>query len=384
MINTNVTWPRKGFTSTLDGELLLTKAGYRKDIDGLRAIAVLLVIFYHVFGEQGIVPGGFIGVDVFFVISGYLISQHVVSELKAGTFSLKAFYLRRMRRILPASIFIVTVVCLVGFFILVPDDFKKLSESALSACLSTSNIYFWKHLPMSYFHSDASVVPLLHTWSLSVEEQFYIFWPLTLCFLFNRYPRAIGPATLFFALLSFASYFYLRIHPNFTFYCPITRGFELLIGGSLAIYWTRSAALSSRKSLLLSAAGLGLIIYLSSYLNQFHTIIVIQLLACFATALLIYSGKRTDNVIYKLLTLNILTFLTHFICGIGLLLHSSIILVWRLMKKWVCLFFSCHSFYHLYHGDLLKSRLEKNINLDLKRPFSYLCLFQHYWQECWL
>ena len=204
MKNGELAWSKLSFISAFVRKPTLVKAGYRQDIDSLRAIAVLSVVFYHIFGEGGFFSGGFLGVDVFFVISGYLISYHVVSELEAGSFSLKKFYMRRMRRILPAFLFVLMVVCFIGFFLLTPEDLKKLSETALSACLSVSNLYFWKYLSVGYFNPDATVLPLLHTWSLGVEEQFYLLWPLTLCLLFGRFPRAIGPVTFLFALISLA------------------------------------------------------------------------------------------------------------------------------------------------------------------------------------
>jgi peptidoglycan/LPS O-acetylase OafA/YrhL len=295
--------------SVMPEERLSTKIDYRKDIDSLRAIAVLLVIFYHLFGSQSLFANGFIGVDIFFVLSGYLISHGIVSELKRNTFSFKSFYLKRIKRILPAFLFVVSVVTLVGYFLLVPDDLKKLFESALASCLSVSNLYFWKHTSISYFHEDASLLPLLHTWSLGVEEQFYLLWPLIVFFLFQRYPRFLGPVTLSLAFLSIFIYLCTINHPNFIFYSSITRGFELLVGSSLAIYWKQLKTPPRTQSCLLSLIGLSLIFYLSSYLNPFQPLLISQILICIATALLIYAGKNLDNTMLKLLTISPLAFL---------------------------------------------------------------------------
>ncbi|MDX2346810.1 MAG: acyltransferase family protein [Legionella sp.] len=310
--------------STFVSKPTRVKAGYRQDIDGLRAIAVLLVLFYHIFGQGGFFSNGFIGVDVFFVISGYLITCHIVSELESGSFSLKKFYMRRMRRILPAFLFVLIVVCCVGFFLLTPEDLKKLSETALSACLSISNLYFLKYLSVGYFHSDATVLPLLHTWSLGVEEQFYLIWPLTLCLLFYRFPRAIGPITFLFALISLTTYYCLRTHQSFAFYSPVTRAFELLAGAGLAIYWAKLKAPSKTGSFLLCATGLLLIIYLSSYFNEIHSILINSVVVCFSTVLLIYSGKTASTLIHKMLTFNLLTFL-------GLISYSLYLWHWPII-----------------------------------------------------
>ena len=324
MKNGALVWSKLNFISSFVSKPTLVKAGYRQDIDSLRAIAVLLVIFYHVFGEGGFFSGGFLGVDIFFVISGYLISYHVVSELENGSFSLKKFYLRRIRRILPAFLFVLIIVCFVGFFILTPEDLQKLSETALAACLSVSNLYFWKYLSIGYFNPDANILPLLHTWSLGVEEQFYLVWPLTICLLFGRFPRAIGPLAFLFALISLAAYYVLRAHQSFAFYSPVTRAFELLAGGWLAIYWAKLKSPSKTGSFFLCATGLLLIIYTSSYLNGIHSIVINSLVVCFAVVLLIYSGKTANTLIHKMLTFNLLT-------SLGLISYSLYLWHWPII-----------------------------------------------------
>jgi peptidoglycan/LPS O-acetylase OafA/YrhL len=146
---------------------------YRRDIDGLRAVAVLAVVFYH--AGLGF-PGGFVGVDVFFVISGFLITSIIIKELKNGTFSMVNFWERRVRRILPASIVTLMVVFIAGWFLLLPSAFLDLSKSVISQVLFVSNIYFWR--TTNYFSPASEQKPLLNTWSLAVEEQFYFFFPL--------------------------------------------------------------------------------------------------------------------------------------------------------------------------------------------------------------
>ena len=156
---------------------MITKLQYRSDIDGLRAVAVLTVLFFH-FGIKGF-EGGFVGVDVFFVISGYLITKIILGEIDAGTFTYLKFYTRRSRRLIPALFATIAATYLAGFFLFYAQDFAQLSVSTISAILAVSNIFFW--LQADYFDTDAVLKPLLHTWSLSVEFQFYLVWPFSWC-----------------------------------------------------------------------------------------------------------------------------------------------------------------------------------------------------------
>jgi len=149
---------------------------YRPDIDGLRAIAVLSVLFFHV--GFSFVPGGFVGVDIFFVISGYLITRNILHDLSNHSFSFSAFYLKRARRILPALLVTVMFSLLAGVVILSPDLLLYLAKSSLYALFSLSNILFQSEA--GYFDTLSKMNPLLHTWSLSVEEQYYLVWPVAL------------------------------------------------------------------------------------------------------------------------------------------------------------------------------------------------------------
>src|SRR5689334_10815263 len=143
---------------------------YRPDIDGLRAVAIVPVIFYH--ADIAPFSGGYVGVDVFFVISGYLITAFILGQIERGKFSLLNFYLRRIRRILPALFFMMAVCGVVGWQLLTPQDFRLLGESIFATTLFSSNILFW--LQAGYFGAPLEQRPLLHTWSLGVEEQFYL------------------------------------------------------------------------------------------------------------------------------------------------------------------------------------------------------------------
>jgi peptidoglycan/LPS O-acetylase OafA/YrhL len=149
---------------------------YRADIDGLRAIAVLSVVAFHAGAPW--VPGGFVGVDVFFVISGYLITKIISAEIAEGRFSIQKFYLRRAKRILPALFVVLTATLATGFLLLTPDELAYLGKLTAATCLFVSNVVLSRE--GGYFDQAAELKPLLHTWTLSVEEQFYILWPLLL------------------------------------------------------------------------------------------------------------------------------------------------------------------------------------------------------------
>jgi len=152
-----------------------TNVHYRPEIDGLRAVAVIPVILFH--AGFSLFSAGYVGVDVFFVVSGYLITSIILSEKKAGTFSISNFYERRARRILPALFLVIFASSICAWFLLLPGDFQEFSKSLIAAPAFVSNILFWKGT--GYF--GAGVTPLLHTWSLAVEEQFYLIYPVFFC-----------------------------------------------------------------------------------------------------------------------------------------------------------------------------------------------------------
>ncbi|UFM67198.1 acyltransferase (plasmid) [Paracoccus sp. MA] len=231
---------------------------YRPDIDGLRAVAVGLVVLFHA-GVPGL-DGGFVGVDVFFVISGYLITSILLREARDGSYSLARFYERRIRRIFPALVVVLAATTLAGFQILTPEQLAAYGKSMMATMLFVANF----HLGMTsnYFAPDAETQPLLHTWSLAVEEQFYIVFPLALIALLRWYPRGVKPALWLAALLSFAACVVLTgLRPTMAFYLAPTRAWELLAGSLLAMHAPRALP-AGRDWIapLLGAAGLGLIL----------------------------------------------------------------------------------------------------------------------------
>ncbi len=203
---------------------------YRPDIDGLRAVAVLSVVGFHAFPNA--VKGGFIGVDIFFVISGYLISGIIFSNLERGSFSIIDFYNRRIRRIFPALIVVMAASLIFGWFALFSDEFRELGKQIVAGAGFLANIALFRE--SGYFDTAAETKPMLHLWSLAVEEQFYIFWPLML-FVVRKYNWSFLSITGALAVLSFAVNLYLLgWRQSAAFYWPISRFWELMIGGLLA------------------------------------------------------------------------------------------------------------------------------------------------------
>ncbi len=160
----------------------LSHPKYRPDIDGLRAIAVLSVVIFHAFPHW--IKGGFIGVDVFFVISGYLISTIIFENLEKGTFSFSEFYIRRIKRIFPALLIVLAACMFFGWFVLLADEYTQIGKHVLSGTGFVSNLVLWSEA--GYFDNSAATKPLLHLWSLGIEEQFYFIWPLFVWLLWKR------------------------------------------------------------------------------------------------------------------------------------------------------------------------------------------------------
>jgi peptidoglycan/LPS O-acetylase OafA/YrhL len=265
---------------------------YRSDIDGLRAVAVLPVVLYHI--QLGSFSGGFVGVDVFFVISGYLITGIVAHEVESGRFSLARFYERRIRRIFPALFFMLAVVFILGWIIMPPDAFKDLGTSVLYTVPFLSNVRFSE--VADYFAAPAEMKLLLHTWSLAVEEQFYLVFPIAL-YAMHRFVR--GRLKLLVAVagvLSFAaSVWAMSSGPAMAtaaFYQAPLRAWELLIGASLALGMVppvRGRALAS----VLALAGIALLaIAIFAYTDSTPFPGATALLPCVGAALLIHAGPQ--------------------------------------------------------------------------------------------
>jgi len=231
-------------------------SAYRPDIDGLRAVAVLAVVIFHAW--PALLPGGFIGVDVFFVISGYLITGIILGGLAQGRFQFSDFYARRIRRIFPALAVVLVATYVAGWFLLFADDYQNLSRHLMAAVLFVSN--FLLRGESGYFDAAADRKPLQHLWSLGIEEQFYLVWPALLV---AAWRLRLEPLLLMGAVIA-ASFLYnvysVRIDPVATFYLPLTRFWELLAGGALAaISRPQPPAFGGRTADALSVSGVAMI-----------------------------------------------------------------------------------------------------------------------------
>lgn len=298
---------------------------YRPDIDALRAVAVLSVVLYH-FSKDWL-PGGFVGVDIFFVISGYLITGILVKGVEKNTLSLSGFYLRRVRRILPATIFCVLTTTFFGTLFFIPTDGLSLAKSALAALLSFSNIFFWKSIDTSYFASSSDTLPLLHTWSLGVEEQFYIVWPLIII-AFSKFRKLkwLGVIAVVIAALSFyIGNHFITIDQSFSYYMLPARAGELLMGALAYICSKKIDRLNMHFAHLLSFFGILLVAFSLYYYNKdmgfpgFDAII-----PTLGASLYIIGGINTGNLINKTLSAKPIVF-------IGLISFSLYLWHWPIL-----------------------------------------------------
>lgn len=229
---------------------------YRPEIDGLRAIAVIPVVLFH--AEFSIFSGGFVGVDIFFVISGYLITTIILTEMEQGRFSLVNFYEKRARRILPALFLVMFISLFFAWFVLLPNDMREFSQSLIATSLFSSNILFWHE--SGYWAAASELKPLLHTWSLAVEEQYYVLFPLFLMLMWKYRKRWIFGALILIAAISLAVAHWGSYHkPVATFYLLPTRSWELAIGAGIAFHmFYRKKSLLSNKKIQESLGLLGL------------------------------------------------------------------------------------------------------------------------------
>lgn len=286
----------------------------RHEIDGLRSIAVLPVILFH--AGIGIFRGGFVGVDVFFVISGYLITSLILLEQQSGSFSLARFYERRARRILPA-LFLVMLICIpLSWALMSPAQMKFFSRSLIHVSLFTSNMFFGDN--SGYFDMASSAKPLLHTWSLAIEEQFYLLFPLLLMLTaqWKRFHR-VG-MLIFLALLSLAVSYWMSEHDRGkAFYFFPARIWELLIGSLIAFYLlSRSHGEPLWRSNLLGAAGIGMLaIAICSYSENTPYPSLYALLPTIGAALIIIYATA-DTIVGKILCTRLLT-------SMGLISYSA-------------------------------------------------------------
>ena len=272
---------------------------YRPEIDGLRAIAVIPVILFHLNNE--LLPGGFIGVDVFFVISGFLITSIILNEYERGLFSFFNFWSRRVIRILPVLIAMTLTTLLVGTIILYEPDINNLGSQGIATLLSFANISHWR-LAGDYWGFAAESSPLLHTWTLSVEEQFYLFFPLLLVITLKYFHKWLGLIFIILSLLSVLLFLLgTQISPTATFYLLPTRAWELGVGAILAIFFFKKH-LHFNKNSTLAVIGFLAIILSYFFIGGKGGISPFLIIPVFGAALIIAFAKDTNSIINKFLS----------------------------------------------------------------------------------
>lgn len=295
---------------------------YRADISGLRAVAVVPVVLYH--AGSSAISGGFVGVDIFFVISGFLITSDIIERIDKGEFSLLDFYQRRVRRIFPALFAMLAACFLMAWFVLPPGEFIGLGNSAIAATFSAANFYFYRNT--DYFTEAATSLPLLHTWSLAVEEQFYFLWPFAVMVV-TRWlrPFALIIVAALCVLSIYAAQHWLQSDPPFVFYMLPTRAWELLLGGLMSLPVTKAMKPDQTIAELLAASGLALImasLFLIDHDTPFPGIYALA--PCLGAALIIAAGLHRETMVSKALSIGPAAF-------IGLISYSLYLWHWPLL-----------------------------------------------------
>ena len=299
----------------------MDKTTYRADIDGLRAIAVLSVIIFHFIGSA--LPNGYLGVDIFFVISGFLITGIIHKSCLTNSFSLKEFYIRRVRRLFPAFISVLFVSCAVAYLLFIPSELLPFAKSALASLGFSSNILFYSEV--GYFDAHSQLKPLLHTWSLAVEEQFYIIFPLLLIALHKWLKKYVACAIALLLVASLTAYLVTAFQAHdldLAFYMLPMRAWELLIGAYLAIKAKQPSTTTPSANKIQATSILGLSLILMSLIlpeeitkqplnimgiqtNPNEPKVLLNTIVTIGTALLLYAGSSPcpKTLVYRTLSL---------------------------------------------------------------------------------
>jgi peptidoglycan/LPS O-acetylase OafA/YrhL len=294
---------------------------YRRDIDGLRAVAVLAVVFFH--AKLPGFSGGFVGVDVFFVISGYLITGLIARDYQAGRFSFATFYFRRIKRIVPALLCVYVGSTLLAAVLMLPSDMVEFGQSLFASAAFVSNHFFYKLA--DYFGGQSELKPLLHTWSLSIEEQFYLIWPLSFLLLSRwrilRLSSVIGIAC---AVSLAASATTVSYHREAAFFLAPYRAWELLLGAWLALL-SSPPQIGARRAELWTLIGLAMILASIVFLDEGQNFPgLLALPACLGTALLILVGTEQRPTVTRLLS-------TRLVVAFGLVSYSLYLWHWPIL-----------------------------------------------------
>lgn len=286
------------------------KSIYYPEIDGLRALAVVSVLLFHSFPE--LLPGGFVGVDIFFTISGYLITSIIFKELQTSNFSYWTFYQRRIRRIFPSLIVVLTTGCVIGWVILTPAEYELFGTHLATSAGFVPNFRFWREA--GYFDKEAITKPLLHLWSLGVEEQFYLLWPVTLGLGWRLLSQQVSRLVLLIIVLLCASltfsYFTIRVDPTADFYSPLTRFWELGLGGLIALLtvFLKFQIHPLFKNSVCSLGGLLLLFAITQLNEQLAFPGLWALFPCFGTACILFCLNSSSVGVPPSLVLRTLKF----------------------------------------------------------------------------
>ncbi|WP_189585404.1 acyltransferase family protein [Litorimonas cladophorae] len=334
---------------------------YISSIDGLRAVAVLLVLLFHL--DLQFAHSGFIGVDAFFVISGFLITRNITQSVERGSFSFLDFYFRRAARLMPAVLTVVLLTLIGGYFFLSAQDYNRLGFSSFLSSISLSNIFFWTEA--GYFAQASDTKPLLHTWSLAVEEQFYLVWPIFLfaCLASGRKLLVISMAAL--GLLSFvAAVYFHRENPDMVFFLAPFRVFQFAIGGLISFLpaWKFRDRLSIIG--ILSVLSLfGLAAALPDDLSGFQHVVTVMLLPALLTGAFLFTAK--SNVQERIFASPILKYLGERSYAIYLA-HWPIIVYWNMATDYVLSPFEQAGLFvaSVILGELLHQCVEKPFRLS--------------------
>ena len=331
---------------------------YRPDIDGLRGVAVLLVLIFH-FDFFNIGKAGFLGVDIFFVISGYLISKIIWSGLDADAFSFQQFYIRRIRRLAPPLFVTLALTAALGTVVLLPQELNSLAKEGVAALIYLSNIYYWQTL--NYFGLQVGGSFFLHTWSLAVEEQFYLFFPILLVLIHRLFPKhravSISICTIFSFTLNLVM---VGIKPEATFYLLPTRAWELLFGSLLAAIEFRLPKSSAFKL----AAGIGAVFLLVLALLNYNPTTPFPgwfaLLPVLSAAMLLLAGNDKDKIFGRVLAFEPLRI-------VGVISYSLYLVHWP-VKVFIPLIVFDNSMFWKVAGFLLSFLLATLMYLFVERP----------------
>ena len=331
---------------------------YRPDIDGLRGIAVLLVLIFH-FDFFNVGKAGFIGVDIFFVISGYLISKIVWSGLDTGSFSFRQFYIHRIRRLAPPLFVTLALTAAFGTVVLLPQELNSLAKEGVAALIYLSNVYYWQTL--NYFGLQVGGSFFLHTWSLAVEEQFYLFFPILLVLIHRLFPKRREVIILVCAMLSFIlNIVMVAIKPEATFYLLPTRAWELLFGSVLASIEFRLPKSSTFKL----AAGIGAVALLAFALHDYNPTTRFPgwfaLLPVLSASMLLFAGSDKEEVFGRALAFGPLRF-------VGVISYSLYLVHWP-VKVFIPLIVIDNSIFWKVVGFLLSFLLATLMYLFVERP----------------